>query len=258
MNCMKRFWLGLFCATVLVALAEAQTNIPAGTLIPVRLNSAIAGGHATSGQTISATVAQDVPLGNGAKISRGAHVSGEVLASSPTTLALRFDKVSINGQMTPIATNLRAMASPLDVDSAQTQISGDERGSVPAWSQTVPLVGGNDVAYREQGTVDDGIEPVGKPVWSGDWGVVNQVASRPGEPCRGAVAGNTQPQPMWVFAHDACGVYGYDMQITDAGRGNSQGKIALQATPGNLKLYKGTALLLRVNASGQQVQAASQ
>ncbi|HVP63574.1 MAG TPA: hypothetical protein VMT82_01690 [candidate division Zixibacteria bacterium] len=255
---MKKFWVSLFCVTALVALASAQSMIPAGTLIPVRLNSALSGGRASAGQTISAMVAQDVPLDNGSKISRGAHVTGEVLASTPTTMTIRFDKVSVNGQMMPILTNLRAMASPLDVESAQTQISGDERGSVPAWSQTVPLIGGNDVAYREQGTVDDGLEPVGKPVWAGDWGVVNQVASRPGEPCRGAVAGNTTPQPMWVFAHDACGVFGYDIQIADAGRGNPQGKIALQAAPGDLNLYKGTALLLRVDASGQQVQAAAQ
>jgi len=59
---------------------------------------------------------------------------GEILAvttaagSHPAMVALRFNKIDISGRSTPIVSNLRALASPLEVNAAQTQISGDDRG----------------------------------------------------------------------------------------------------------------------------------
>ena len=230
----------------------AESNIPVGTVIPVELNSSINAKNAKPGQIVTARVAQDVPLYNGMKIKAGAKVMGQVVPAASQgnsgTIALRFDKVELSGQMSPVVTDLRAMASPLEVDAAQTQVSGDDRGSTPAWSQTVTQVGGSDVVYRETGVVDDGLETIGKSVYAGDWGVLTPVAQN--DRCRGAIAGNDNPQALWVFSHDACGVYGYDATIIHAGRSNPQGQIVLASTSSDLKLFRGTALLLRVNGSG--------
>jgi hypothetical protein len=247
---MKLVVFGMFA---LSSLMIAQTNIPVGTIIPVVLNSSLDARSAKPGQTVTAKVAQDVPLDNGARIKAGTRVIGEVMAvnpagnSEPASIALRFDKIDIAGRMQPIVTNLRALASPLEVWSAQTQVSGDERGSTPAWSQTVTLIGG-DVEYREAGTVENGSGPVGKSVYAGDWGVLSQVVASPGKECRGAVQGNDKEQALWVFSHDACGTYGVDAVITQAGRTSKDGRIVVASTGGDLKLRSGSAMLLRVNS----------
>jgi len=253
----KSTLLPLFSVFVLSAVMAAQTSIPVGTVIPVELNSSLDAKKCKAGQTVVARVAQDVPLDHGAKIKAGTHVLGEILAvtparnSEPSTIALRFHKIDISGQTTPVVTDLRALASPLEVQSAQLQVSGDDRGSAPPWSQTVTLVGGNDVVYREAGTVESGSGTVGKSVYAGDWGVLSQVAAVPGEKCRGALDGNDKPQALWVFSHDACGAYGFDAVIAQAGR--AEGRIVLASTKGDLKVRSGSAMLLRVNRSNEHL-----
>jgi hypothetical protein len=256
---MKLFkFMSLLSVFVLTTVMVAQTKIPIGTVIPVRLNSALDAKKCKPGQTIMARVAQDVPLENGAKIKAGTRVVGEVLTvtaagnSGPSSIALRFDKIDISGRVTPIVTDLRALASPLEVESAQLQISGDDRGSTPPWSQTVTLVGGDDVAYRELGTVESGSGTVGKSVYAGDWGVLSQVASDPGTKCRGAIDGNDRPQALWVFSHDACGTYGFDAVIQQAGR-SSEGRIVLVSTRGDLNVRSGSAMLLRINGGRDHI-----
>lgn len=243
----------LFGILALSATMLAQTAIPAGTVIPVQLNSSIDAKKAKPGEVIIAKVAQDVPLQNGAKIKAGSKVIGKIVAvnaaqnSQPTSVALRFNKVEVAGQMTPMVTVLRAMASPLEVNAAKIQIAGDDG---PEWANTVNQIGGADAVYREEGTVTDGLKTVGKSVYAGDWGVLIPVAAA-GD-CLGAFAGNNQPQALWVFSHDACGVYGDDVTIADAGRGSSAGRIVLTSPERNLKVRSGSALLLRVHDSNEQ------
>lgn len=252
---MKKTILLLSGILALSATMFAQASIPVGTVIPVELNSSIDAKKAKQGQVVIAKVAQDVPLYNGSKIKAGSRVTGEILTvtpaqgSQPASVSLRFDKVEVGGQATPVVTALRALASPLDVEAAQTQISGDDRGSTPAWSQTVTLVGG-DVAYREAGVVDSGEEQVGQTVFAGNWGVLSPVVAA--DNCTGAIGGNNQPQALWVFSHDACGAYGNEVVISHAGRKNPEGTIILTSQDRDLKVRSGSAMLLRVHASGNQ------
>jgi hypothetical protein len=241
-----------------VALLAAQTNIPGGTVIPIALSTALDAKSSKPGQMVMAKVAQDVPLDNGSKIKAGSLVLGEVLAvtpaasSQPATIALRFDQVDVAGQRTPILANLRALASPLEVDSAQEATSGWGRGSEPPWSRTTTQIGG-DVVYRGGGPVSRGVETVGTPVYGGAWGVLSQVRSSLGTDCRGPIEGNDRPQALWVFSHDACGVYGYEAVITYAGRANPKGRIVITSTNGNLKVRSGSAMLLRVNSADASI-----
>lgn len=245
----------------LCAVLAAQVSVPAGTVIPVQLNSTVNAKRLKPGQAITAKVAQDVPLNNGEKIKAGSRVMGQFVAATPAqgsqqaTVTFRFDKVEVAGQALPIVTNLRALASPLEVEAAQTDITSEDRGSTPPWAQNLTLVGGGDAVYREEGTVVSADETVGQSVYAGRWGVLSRVAADPGDKCRGAVAGNDQPQALWVFSHDACGVYGYDSTIMQAGRKNPQGNIVLaSASEGGLKLRNGSAMLLRVNGGGEVSQ----
>jgi hypothetical protein len=251
---MKKFkLLPLFSVFAIGVVMAAQVNVPAGKIIPVQLKSSLDAKKCKPGQVVKAEVAQDVQLDKGATIKAGTRVSGEVLAvipavhSQPATIAFRFDKIDILGQTMPITTDLRALASPLEVEAAQLQISGDDRGTTPPWSQTVTLVGGDDAVNRESGTVKSGLETVGTSVYGGNWGVMSQIASTPGEKCRGAFGGNDKLQALWVFSHDACGAYGVEAVVTHAGRSNPEGRIELASTNGDLILRSGSALLLRVN-----------
>jgi hypothetical protein len=250
---MKKLMLLLILFT-LSAVMAAQIRIPAGTIIPVELNSSINAKKCKPGQTITARVAQDVPLYNGARIKAGSRVLGEIITvtqaenSQPATVGLRFDRVDVSGHVTPITTDLRALAAPLEVEFAQLQVSGDDRGSTPLWSQTTTLIGG-DVAYREEGIVERGSDTVGTTVYAGAWGVLSHISPDPDEKCRGALGGNDNPQALWVFSHDACGAYGSEAVIRTAGRSSPEGKILLASTQGNLNIRSGSALLLRINTA---------
>jgi hypothetical protein len=248
---MKRAVL-LMVVFALSSIVMAQTKISVGTVIPVQLSSSIDVRKAKPGQTITARVAQDVPLYNGESIKAGSRVMGKILTvtqakmSQPATLTFSFDKVEVSGQVLPIVTNLRALASPLEVESSQTQTSGDDRGSTPPWAETVTLIGG-DVAYRETGKVNNGLDEVGKSVYAGGWGVLSRVGASPEGRCRGALGTSDQPQALWVFSHNACGVYGYNATIVHSGRSNPEGTIVLALAEHDFVLGNGSALLLRVN-----------
>jgi hypothetical protein len=89
-----------------------------------------------------------------------------------------------------------------------------------------------------------GANIVGKPVFDG---VLVKVNSRPGTRCRGAVEGNDQPQALWVFSSDACGVYGFaGLTIAHAGRAEPADEIVLSTSQTRLHVPSGSGMLLRV------------
>lgn len=243
---MNRF-LFLFLL-VFPAAAQSQISIPAGTILPVRLETSFASDRAKPGQEIHARVMQDVPLAGGGKIWRGSLVMGHVKEASAATsgqggsISLVFDKVKNGREMIPVTTNLRAIGSLLEVDEAQINEYSGDRGT-PSSAFTTTQIGG-EMVYRGGGHVMNGSEVVGEPV---PYGVLARVREGEDSKCRGAVAGNDAPQALWIFSTDACGVYGYPgMRIAHAGRMEPVGEIVLEAERGNLQIRAGSAMLLRV------------
>jgi hypothetical protein len=227
----------------------AQTGIPAGTILPVALNSSLNSRKVKTGQVITARVMQDVPLSPGSTIHAGAKVVGHVIDVKPANgasgaqICLRFDALIVSRQRIPITTNLRALASWMEVWDAQLPQTGPDRGtSENAW--TTNQIGG-EVVYRGGGPVADGLQPVGVPTYGG---VLVHVSAKPGTKCRGEIEGNDRLQALWVFSSDACGVYGFpDLEIVHAGRTNPIGEITLASDKGNMNLRAGSGMLLRVN-----------
>jgi hypothetical protein len=72
--------LGLLLAPALAA----QTTVPAGSVLPVRLDTGLNARHVKPGQAVRATIMQNIP---GTSIHRGARVLGQVVAVSPTRLS---------------------------------------------------------------------------------------------------------------------------------------------------------------------------
>jgi hypothetical protein len=236
-------------ATVLlfwVSALAAQTSIPEGTILPVELRTNLNSQKVKAGQAISARIMQDVPLPGGKKIHAGTRVRGRVVQVTPAggtqgaRITLRFDSVEVARRQTAISTNLRAVASAMEVWDAQIPLTGPDRGT-PENAWTTIQVGGDEAVYRGGGPVAHGLQAVGEPTYHG---VLARGSVRPGSSCDGASDGL---QAFWVFASDACGVYGFEnMTIAHAGRTDPIGEIVLAARTGEIKVGKGSGMLLRV------------
>lgn len=245
-------WVGIGLAA---QGAFAQDTVPSGTIIPVRLNSSLSSQKSKVGETISARVAQDVPLPGGARIHAGAKIIGHVTgvqlpsAGSPAQLTFVFDHLVLGKKSLPIKTDLRALASPFEVDQAQIPPVGLGEGDT--WSSRVTEQIGGDTVYWGGGPVEGSNGPVGKPVDGIDTtGVLVTISAKPGSPCRGEVGEHRGPQAVWVFSSDACGVYGLPgMVIAHAGRKQPIGIIVLSVARGQINIRSGSAALLRVISS---------
>lgn len=223
---------------LLPLVATAQNNIPSGTVLPLRLDTGLNAGKIKPGKIIRADLMQDIP---GTSIHRGARVLGDVVGVTPTRLELSFNTLVTNGTRIPLKTNLRALASPLEIDNAQIPENAGDRGLPSALEQTTRQIGGEQV-YRGAELVARGVTTVGKPT---PYGVLGKLNSNP--PCLGDVAGNDRPQALWLFSTDACGIYGSDnLTVEHSGRADPAGIIVLSATSGKLNIRRGSGLLLRV------------
>lgn len=239
---------GALVSMLLLAMASLGQEIPAGTILPVQLNSSLRSNKLRSGESISGRVMQNVPLPSNSKLRAGSKVVGRVVAVTPASatsqaeIALRFDTVVTGKQHIPIATNLRAIATMMDVAEARVPESGPDRGT-PEYYWTTDQIGGEAV-YHGGGAVTHGSYVVGKSV--GD-GVLVRVSAAAGTKCRGEVADNDRPQALWVFSSDACGVYDIpSLAILHAGRTDPRGEIRLGSSAGDVNIRGGSGLLLRV------------
>lgn len=239
--------LFLISLIVLSIRLFAQDMIPSGTILRVRLNSSLRSNKARAGEPISARVMQDVPLPGGQKIHAGAKVIGHIVSATPAVngmmsdLSLRFDTLAIGKPSIAMITNLRALASMMDVEDAQVPPTGPDRGTPWVW-ETRNLIGG-EVAYGE-GPVARGTDIVGQALASG---VLIPAKSNATTGCRGEIAGNANAQALWVFSSDACGLYDLPkLTLGHAGRTEPVGLIKLLSDKGNVKVPAGSGLLLRV------------
>jgi hypothetical protein len=206
----------------------AQSTIPAGTILPVQLNSSLNSRKIRAGKEISARVMENVPLAGGSKIRAGAKVIGHVTDvkndAHDTQVSFLFDKVVIGRHSIPVTTNLRALASMMEVSEAQVPATGPDRGtSEEEW--TVEKVGG-------ESTIP---------------GLPMRTSAKPGSKCRGEVGGEHPMQSLWVFSSDACGAYGFsDIEIVHAGRTAPRGKITLASHGNEVNVRSGSGMLLRL------------
>jgi hypothetical protein len=236
----------LACLLLSSTLAFAQEPIPAGTILAAQLNHSLDSGKVRPGQTISVRLMQDVPLASGKKIPAGAKILGHVVKvqtdANVATVTMRFDTLRYRHNTVAIQTNLRALASLMEVEDAQTPKTAPGFGTPWTWI-TRQLVGG-EVAYGDGGAVMHGSDRVGEAL---AYGVLIPVAASPVQRCRGEIAGNANPQALWVFSSDACGVFGLEnVKIVHAGRTAPVGDILLASNAGNLRVQSGSGILLRV------------
>jgi hypothetical protein len=246
---------GLSASTPPASAEDSQASvqsIPPGTILPVRL-PAISSAKVKEGDLVKGKIAQEVPLPGGTKIRKGTTVLGRVESTTMGapgtggTLAIKFYALLQHRRSTPIETNLRALASWLEVEEAQIPMSGPGESDVYVWLSTKQI--GDEVVYGLRGPVAAGTRIVGVSVPDGV--LVPASASADGH-CRGPIAGNDRPQALWVFSSNACGLYGYsNLEIRHAGRTAPLGEVVLGAKKGPVKIASGSGALLRVDAGGE-------
>jgi hypothetical protein len=226
----------------------AQTAVPPGTVLPVRLDTSVSSAKSKPEQIVTARVTQNVLLPGGSEVRQGTKVVGHLVKLVPASgnsaaeMILAFDSIKLAGRTVPLHASLRALASNLEVADAQTPKYFDD--ATPSTYGTTTQVGG-EVVYRGGGHVMYGETVVGEPVYGG---VLSRTRANLDKGCRGTVAGNDQPQSLWIFSSNACGAYGLPhVTIARAGRRDPQGEIVLTSdNTRTLMVRSGSAMLLRV------------
>jgi hypothetical protein len=224
-------------------------QIPAGTILPVRLSRGFSSKNARAGQEITGRLMQDVPLTGSDKIPEGSKVIGTILSVSAAgsnnagRITFQFTQIEIHHRRMAMVTNLRAIASPMEVQFAQIPETSPGFGTPYTWATTDQI--GGDVKYGVGGPVTDrGSQVVGEGTYDG---VLVHVRAQVESGCRGEQDDNYRLQALWVFSADSCGVYGMaGARIVHAGRTTPIGEITLSADSGDANVRSGSGMLLRV------------
>jgi len=225
--------------------------IPAGTILPVSLNTALRSDKSGSGTTIIATVMQDVPLGKGETLRKGSKLTGHVVeaitpgkGSDESKISFQFDQLQLGNQTIPLTTNLRAVASRSAVLAATPELTS------PDYVDEQIQIGGDQISYGEGGPVMVGEQVVGKYT---SQGVLANVDQNSGAPSGGMIEDNARQQAFWLFSVNARGAYGFgDLTILQSGRTEPLGEVTLASNRKAVRVDKGSAMLLRVDGSGPE------
>ena len=166
-------WLKLAAAVLCSATMLAAQELPAGTVLPVMLNSTLNAKKDKPGEKLEGKIMQDVPLPSGGQIKSGSHVVGHVVAVSQpgvagSRLAVTFDQIQDHGQVIHVSVNLRALASTESIFDAKLPM-GNQSDSESSDVWTTKQVGG-DVVNRGRGVVGSSTGIVGRYTGSGVWG----------------------------------------------------------------------------------------
>lgn len=236
---------------LLSAVVAVGQEIPAGTVLPMMLNSTLDASKDKPGRRITGKIMQDVSMPDGVSIPRGARIVGHVVSASPATagsrshVAIQFDQVVVKGREIPITTHLRALASMNEVFEAKMPTnSWDDYGTSPSDWNTVQIGGAG--VYRGSGQVVSGDQVVGRAT---DYGAVTaKLIAAPASGCRAGDDG-AREQALWLFSPWACGVYGFaDLKIAHAGRTQPVGQIQLESSH-DVRVSGGSGWLLRVESA---------
>jgi hypothetical protein len=222
--------------------------IPAGTILPVSLNSDLRSDKSPKGATITAAVMQDVPLGKGERLRKGTKLTGHVVeAITPgrrtdeSKVSFQFDLVRLGNLAIPITITLRALASRTAILAATPELTSSE------YADNQIEIGSDQISYGADNPVMVGSQVVGRYT---SQGVLANVDQDSGTRVGGTIDGNVHSQAFWLFSVNARGAYGFgDLTILQSGRTAPLGEATLASNRKAVKVNKSSAMLLRVDGT---------
>ena len=198
---------------LLGAVAATARQLPAGTVLPVMLNTTLNSVKSKVGDRISGKLMQQVELPSGERIPAGARVHGIVTAvrsgaaGSPNLLEVRFERLVSGTTQYALTTKLRALASMLEVFDAQLPVGTfDDYGTSTSDWTTVQI--GGAAVYHGDGTVRHAMDIIGRTTELGE--AVGKLQPDASRGCPPQPEFDARPQALWLFSPWACGTYGLD------------------------------------------------
>jgi hypothetical protein len=239
------FCTKLAASVLCFATVLAAQNLPAGTAIPVMLNSTLNSKDSKPGETIEGKLMQEVLLPSGAKIKSGSRVTGHVVSvegtGSLSRITVNVDGLQSQGRTIPLNLTLRAMAAAANVFQAKTPIDATSTYE-SSYGWTTKQIGG-DVVFRGRGYIASPQGKVGRWNGTGAWGKL-----MPAGDCL-ATNINDQEQALWVFSTTACGIYGFEnLKLTHDGSTAPVGQLTLESTK-DILVRGGSGWLLVMSAA---------
>jgi len=230
---------------LLLSVNAFAQQVPAGTTIPIMLDSELNSKKDDAGKKIDGKVMQEVPLLSGGQISRGAHISGHVVsvtkpAGSGANIVVKFDSIEDRGHSIPLTAALLAVASTASVAQAQAPINNTASGQESSDSWVTRQVG-EDIVNRQQHMAGSPGGATG--TWLGGTSVLIKLTPNPDSGCPDG-PGYKGAQAVWIFSSAACGTYGFnDVVVVSSGATAPVGEIILGSSE-NLIVRGGSGWLL--------------
>jgi hypothetical protein len=228
---------------LLSAIAIGQ-EIPAGTVIPIMLNTGLNAGKESAGKQIEGKVMQDVPTPLGFTINRGSRITGHVVSAgmsdaSGSSIVLKFESIQDRGRTIPLTAAVLAVASMQSVAQAQAPINSNP-DMQPA-SQWVTRQVGGDVVNRGQTKVGTPSGSTG--TWLEGSSVLIKLTPNADAGCPGG-HGYDRPQAVWIFSSAACGAYDLgNARIASSGATPPLGNVSITSDR-NVQIRGGSGWLL--------------
>lgn len=210
-------------------------KIAPGSVIPVQLSKTVDAKKAKTGDEVVATVTQDMKTNSGdVLVPKDTKVIGHVTEAQPrnkeqkeSELGITFDRAVVKGDQMQLPMSIQAVIAPPSA-SNNPNAGGSEAASAP--SAPAPSAGSSNAPMG--GSRQGGGEAPPSTQQSYPRAGGSEPQSQAGD--RPPITGNTQ------------GVIGMSDVKLEAGAQNSQGSV-LTSEKSNVKIEKGTMLLLRVN-----------
>jgi hypothetical protein len=219
-------------ATQPAASANNPLKIAPGSVIPVQLQKTVDAKKAKTGDEVVATVTQDMKTNSGdVLVPKDTKILGHVTTAQArnkeqkqSELAIAFDHAVVKGDQMPLPMSIQAVVAPQPANPAE---GGSDQGNAPpqSGSSGSPMAGRTPTGGMSQSPQ----QPSNYPPGEGSTGSQPQTNARP------PITGNTQ------------GVIGMpDVKLETTAQNTAQGSL-MTSEKNNVKIEKGTMLLLRVN-----------
>jgi hypothetical protein len=217
-------------------------KIAPGSVLPAQLTKTVDAKKAKTGDEVVATITQDMKNNSGEVIvPKDTKILGHVTEAQArnkeqkeSQLGIAFDHAVVNGNQSSIPMSIQAIIAPPQMNPAAAAGGG---GTPEAPSNSSPNGGmsGSQAGRSSTGGSSSGAstQPSQQNYPQGNAGASGSDAAQAG--ARPPITGNTQ------------GVIGIDnVKLENSGQNNPQGSV-VTSDKNNVKIEKGTVLLLKVN-----------